>query len=353
MHCTAFTMDEVMSWVDAFSITTGLVPSISLSLYAELCRFESPYDLVKEITERESMFLRSDEMGNPHLLEVYTHTFIAHQDEQLESRDGAAMKERNDHYIAVLEHHGFKSAFIEEFFKHLSPTGDYVHEPFDVKNKRALAKAFVREPFYPERKMKTQIPSAFEELQALFREVQLSTPMSPQGWLAVIRDLGLQICKGSINNAWSLGDPSFLIEDDADPIPVFIVGVLNPPYMPNPSLDEAERIAGEYLSSRQIRRGLLFTGMPVRFGEKEDEDCVVFWGRVFSDECWYPLILHPGSTSINQMVMDGVDAQKGPEGINADRLKDVDGRLVQVFASHHLDPTSELLTRESVSRSVH
>lgn len=353
MHCTAFMMDEVLAWVDAFSMTTGLPPSTSMSLYAELCRFESVFELIQEISTREATFLRSDEMENPHLLEVYTHTFVAHQDEQLEARDSEAMQERNHHYRAVLEHHGFKPAFIKGFYERLSPTGDNVPVPFDVKSKKALVKAFVPDPFYPPRQMKTQIASPLDELRKIFGEIQLGSPMNPQGWLAVFRSLGLPICKGSINNAWSLGEPSFHIDDDADPIPVFIVGVVNPPYTPNPSLQKAERIVGEYLSSRQNRRGVLFTGPPVKVGENEEQDCVVFWGRVYSDEAWYPLILHPGSTTIDHIVMDGIEAQDGLDGLEVDSLKDIGGRLVKIFASQHLDPTEELMTRESASRSVH
>lgn len=353
MHCTAFAMDEVMAWVDALSITTGLAPSVSLSLYAELCRFESVHELIKEITAREAMFLRCDDMGNPHLMEAYSHTYIAHQDEQLEARDSKAMADRNEHYFKVLTHHGFKPAFINAFLENLSPTGDYVPEPFEIKSKRALVKGYITDPYYAPRQMKTRMPSPFEELQNLFKEVQLHTPMSPQGWVAVVKAIGLTVCKGSINNAWKFGEPSFHIEDDADPIPVFIVGVLNPPYIPNPSLDEAERVVGEYLSSRQNRRGILFTGPPIRIGNDSDEDCLVYWGRIYSDDEWYPLILHAGSGTIDQIVKVGITAHAGIEKVDLASQKDVGGHLLQVFASHHLDPTAELFSRESSSKSIH
>lgn len=52
MHCTAISIDEVMLWVDALCATTGLLPSHSLAIYAELCRFPSLAELVKEIAER-------------------------------------------------------------------------------------------------------------------------------------------------------------------------------------------------------------------------------------------------------------------------------------------------------------
>lgn len=353
MHCTAFTMGEVMNWVDAFSITTGLTPSVSLSVYAELCRFHSTYDLIKEIADRESMFLRCDEMGNPDLLKEYANTYIAHQDEQLEVLDPEAMAERIRHYDDVLDHHGFKRSFIESFFQSLSPTGDCSPEPFEVKSRRALVRGFDKSPFYPPRQMKTPVPNPFEELQSLFRDIQRETPMNPQGWIAVMKALGLSVVKGSVSNAWTFGEPSFHLEDDADPIPVFIVGVLSPPYIPNPTLAEAEALVGEYLSSRQNRRGILFTGVPVRVGDDPGNDFVVYWGKVYSDEVWHPLILHSESHSINQIVKDGIAVHDGLEGVDLKPLMDVGGRLVKVFADHHLDPTAELFTREATSQSIH
>ena len=91
----------------------------------------------------------------------------------------------------------------------------------------------------------------------------------------------------------------------------------------------------------------------MRLGDEETEKCVVHWGRVYSDEKWLPLILHAGSTSIEEIVSDGAFIAGGVDGLNIEHLKDGDDGLVKVFADNHIDPTFDLLTRDSSSKSVH
>lgn len=214
-------------------------------------------------------------------------------------------------------------------------------------------KRFVEAPFYHQTQMKTKIPSPFEAMAEVFHKVNAGMPVSPAGWLAVSKALGFTICKGSINNAWVYGEPSFQIDHDADPIPVFIVMEMNFPFVENPAIKRAEDQVGEYLSSRQIRRGILFVGMPVRMGEDDESACVVYWGKVYSDEQWLPLVLHKDSRSIERIVADGKLVIDGLAGIDVQELLDGDEGLVKVFADNHIDPTMELLNSNGASSSVH
>lgn len=353
MHCTAISIDEVMLWVDALTATTGLLPSHSLDIYAELCRFPSAAELIKEIAERESIFLRFDDLENVSLMHSYAQSFMVMQDVQLKARDQGAYEERIAHYQKVLTHRGFDEPFIGEFLDNLSPTGDRIPEEFEMQRRRSFNKRFNDKPFYPRRKMKTNVPSPFEVMAEMYHEFRSGMPVSAAGWLAVIKHLGFSICKDSISKGWKFGEPSFQIDHAADPIPVFIVSEMNFPFLDNPAILQAEEVVGEYLSSRQIRRGILFIGPPMRLGDEETEKCVVHWGRVYSDEKWLPLILHAGSTSIEEIVSDGAFIAGGVDGLNIEHLKDGDDGLVKVFADNHIDPTIDLLTRDSSSKSVH
>lgn len=353
MHCTAISIDEVMLWVDALCATTGLLPSHSLGIYAELCRFPSATELIKEIAERESILLRFDEVENISLMHAYCQTFISKQDEQLKSMDEGAFEERIAHYSTVLSHHGFDATFIKDFLEKLSPTGEKLPEEFEMKRRRSLEKWFNETPFYQQREMKTKAPSPFEVMAEIYHEFRSGMPMNPAGWLAVIKHLGFTICKGSVTKTWEYGEPSFLVDHAADPIPVFIVSEMNFPFIENPAILQAEEVVGEYLSSRQIRRGILFIGMPMRVGDEETGKCVVHWGRVYSDEKWLPLILHQGSTSIEEIVSNGIFVASGVDDLVVEHLKDAFDGLTKIFTDNHIDPTIELLTRKSSSKSVH
>lgn len=353
MHCTAISIDEVMLWVDSLSATTGLLPSHGLAIYAELCRFPSTAELIQEIAERESILLRFDDLENVSLMHAYAQSFISMQDGQLKARDQGAYEERNAHYKKVLTHRGFDEPFIAEFLGSLSPTGDKIPEEFEMQRRRSFDKRFNDKPFYPQRKMKTNVPSPFEVMAEMYHEFRSGMPVNAAGWLAVIKHLGFAICKDSVNKAWKYGEPRFQVDHAADPIPVFIVSEMNFPFLDNPPILRAEEIIGEYLSSRQIRHGILFIGPPMRLGDEETEKCLVYWGRVYSDEKWLPLILHSGSMSIEVMVKDGALIANGIDDIDVENLKDEDDGLVKVFTDNHIDPTIDLLTRDSSSKSVH
>lgn len=353
MHCTAMSIDEVMLWVDTLSTTTGLLPSDSLDIYAELCRFQSTAELIKEIAERESILLRFDELGSLPLMHAYGQSFIAMQDVALKAKDEAAYADRIAHYRKVLTHRGFDEPFIADFLENLSPTGDGIPTEFEMKRRRSFDKRFNHKPFYPQRRMKTTVPSPFEVLAEIYHEFRSGMPLNAAGWLAVIEHLGFSICKGSINKTWKYGEPSFLVDHAADPIPAFIVSEMNFPFIDNPAILHTEEVVGEYLSSRQIRRGILFIGPPMRLGDEETDQCVVHWGRIYSDEKWLPLVLHAGSTSIEGIVSDGAFLADGIDGLDVEHLKDGDDGLVKVFADNHIDPTIDLLTRDSSSKSVH
>lgn len=353
MNLTAIGIDEVMDWVDEFCSTTGLLPTHALTIYAELCQLPSSSDLIIELAERESTIKRFDELKNPVLMHAYIHSFIAMQDEQLKERDEGAYDDRIKHYERVLEHRGFDDGFFAAFMESLSPTANGHPEAFEMNGRRRFMKRFVEDPFYPLAQMKTKIPTAFEAIAEIFHKMSSGMPVSPAGWLAVTKALGFVICKGSINNAWTYGEPSFQIDHDADPIPVFIIMEMNFPFVENPAVQQAEKRVGEYLSSRQIRRGILFVGMPVRMGEDEDSPCVVYWGKVYSDEQWLPLVLHQGSRSIEHIVADGTLVRNGLEGVDVQGLRDGEEVLVKIFADSHIDPTMELLNSDGASSSVH
>lgn len=286
-------------------------------------------------------------------MQAYGQSFISMQDEQLKARDEDAYEERIAHYRKVLTHRGFDEPFIADLLEKLSPTGDKIPEQFEMKRRRSLGKRFNDKPFYPPRKMMTNVPSPFEVMAEIYHEFRSGMPVNAAGWLAVMKHLGFIICKGSVNKVWKYGEPSFQVEHAADPIPVFIVSEMNFPFLDNPAILHAEKIVGEYLSSRQIRRGILFIGPPMRMGDEVTEKCVVHWGRVYSDEKWLPLVLHAGSTSIEAIVSDGAFIADGVEGLSIEHLQDVDDGLAKVFADNHIDPTIDLLTRDSSSKSVH
>ena len=353
MNLTAIGIDEVMDWADEFCTTTGLLPTHALTIYAELCQIPSSSDLIIELAERESMIKRFDELKNPVLMHAYVHSYIAMQDEQLKKLDESAYNDRIKHYERVLEHRGFDEDFFAAFMENMSPTANGRPEAFEMKGRRRFIKRFVEDPFYPPAQMKTKIPSPFEALAKIFHQVNSGMPVSPAGWLAVTKALGFVICKGSINNAWVYGEPSFQIDHDADPIPVFIIMEMNFPFVENPAIKKAEEHVGEYLSSRQIRRGILFVGMPIRMGEEEESACVVYWGKVFSDEKWLPLVLHQESRSIERIVADGMLVRDGLDGVDVEGLLDGEEGLVKIFAESHIDPTMELLNSKGSSSSVH
>jgi len=288
MHCTAMSIDEVMVWVDAMSATTGLLPSHVLDIYAELCRFKSAGHLIQEIAEREAILHRFDEQNNLPLMHAYCNTYIVMQDTQLRERDKQEFAERVEHYKAVLKHRGFDKFFVEDFLQHLSPTTDRMPEQFEMKGRRSFHKRFVDKPFYGHIEMKTKVPSPFEAMAKVYHMFKAGMPMSAAGWMAVMKHLGFVICKGSVNKTWKLGEPSFQVEDDRDPIPVFLCNEMGFPFIENPSIRKVEAQVGEYLAERQIRRGILFVGPPMRIADDEDAECLVFWGGSTATRCGYP-----------------------------------------------------------------
>jgi hypothetical protein len=347
MHCTASSINEVMEWVDIFTFTTGIHPSHSVRIFAELSELSLP-ELFALVSERE-MSLTRVEVGSD--LELEAHNDLISEielgtDEVLEDMDEEEYDERVDHYIAVLDHHGLNHHYVDFFLEHISPTSGYrfFPEEFGIDKLEALrARAFDEEGFNPEPYEADDfdedddieiIEQVEAEIQQLYEVAQLTQTLDPTGWMAVVKFLGLPLETGVDVIKCDVGLSMFhLSAKEGEPIPVFILNVGHKPFDED---SQALAFAKHTIENKAVElgnpRAIVFFRCPGKVKDLRRGYSLTFWGQTLVNGGWSEMVLHSQSRSVERIIQDSKFISRDPHGFNWGDYCDLNDVVFNEFA---------------------
>lgn len=347
MHCTAISITEVMEWVDVFSFTTGIHPSSSAQVFAELSGMSLP-ELFALVSEREMSLTRmqfgSDEERERHaemLAEIEMNT-----DEELEDDAEDEHSERVAHYIEVLDHHGFSADFADFFLENISPTSGYRFFPgqFGVDRLEEIrTNAFDEEGFNPDPYMSDDLDEEDDveiinqieaEFQQMYEIAQLTQPVDPTGWMAVIKFLGLPLATGVEVIKSDIGLSMFhLAAKEGKPIPVFILNIGHRPFDED---SQALAFAKYTIENKALElgnpRAIVFFRCPGKVKDLRRGSSLTFWGQTLVNGGWSEMVLHGQSRSVERIIQDAKFISRDPHGFNWSDYCDLNDIVFNEFA---------------------
>jgi hypothetical protein len=344
MHCTAISINEVMEWVDIFTFVTGIHPSHSTRIFAELSDLSLP-ELFVLVSEREMRLDRLEFSPEQGVYESILAEMERDSDEVLEDIDEDRHDERFEHYSDVLEFHGFSSELIDFFFENISPTSQYRFVPGNYgldRLKEIREQAFNEDGFNPEaydpdhcKDDDIEIINHVENgLQQMFEVSQLVQPVDPTGWMAVIKFLGLPLATGVDVIKCDVGLSMFhLSAKEGEPIPVFILNVGHKPFDED---SQALAFAKHTIENKAVElgnpRAIVFFRCPGKVKDLRRGYSLTFWGQTLVNGGWSEMVLHGQSRSVERIIQDSKFISRDPHGFNWGDYCDLNDVVFNEFA---------------------
>lgn len=349
MRYVPTSVSEVFEWMDAFSGITGLLPSYSVMIYAELTLCPSVETMLAQISQRD-IFLSGLDQVNPAQFRKEIRAQNQTYDEHLKTTNPEALEKRIDHYFKVFRHHGFDRKMIEKIIDHLSPSSEIPPTNCDLGT-RDVSGFFNPEPWVAkdeddddddDEDLPEELLSGVIDLAQKFSTIRdhqrLMKSVDPTGWVALMRELKFEVIPESVQAEHMVGVPSFFIRaSKGNDIPVFIVAAPRSAYDHDDTTAKAmKHIVQIQLAMNSVSRALLFYGAPsVISDDKEMKDGLVFWGEVFWDSNWGEMILHQKTNSFDRIVRDAKVVSQGIESFNKKTYKDNGLALMNLWVDHH------------------
>jgi hypothetical protein len=347
---TATSPEEVIEWVDVFTDITKLPPSACLSVYAELTLMEDVNMLLVAASSRHSKIMlaeRVEEMGDvcPELgqsealideLTYFTDEFIAEIDEEHHTA-------RLEHFRNVLTHHNFSKLFIRLFLQSLSPTSEIIPQKFDIRHEDIFDSEFNSDPYISDDEDEDE-ESGFGGGDDFIERVRLSKPVSPEGWLALFRHIGVTVTTNETFRD-QFQDPFFYAVDTQHTVPVYLCGPLKTPYDDEDPAANQLKDTFETAIKGKHDVAFLFYSAPISRRESEtDGKQVTYWGEVYVDGEWRTMVLTQNSTSIATIVSQAKLTSNSDNDLRNPKLVESSSELIHVWSSNHVDPILDMMS---------
>lgn len=346
MRYTPVAVEEVFEWMDAFSQVSGVLPSISAKLYAELTMCPSVALMLSQVSQKD-IFLGHLQETDPAQYNREIRAQISGTDEHLEESDPYAYEKRIDHYFSVFRHHGFDRKLIEKILEHMSPSSNDRPRIFNP-GKLDVSDFFNPEPYEASGADDEDDDEAFEQFghESMAEQMRitiqdhelLKKSVDPTGWIELMRKLNFNIIPESIQRDHEMGIPSFFITDqEGELFPVFIVAAVRAAYEKDSSASKTmKEIIQHQLAMNNVERALLFYGAPsVIADDKDMSEGLVYWGEVFWDSRWGEMILHQKTNSFDKIARDAAVISKGLGNFKKGFYRDKGLALMNFWVEHH------------------
>ncbi|MBD8088510.1 hypothetical protein IFT48_00700 [Pseudomonas fluorescens] len=323
--------EEFLDWVDVFTLTTGLSPSIAILIYSEFFEMESVGELFTALSRRDATL--KDFEGDEEAEAMWYETFSLQFDEVIDQDE---LDERQNHFGAVLNHHGFSDEFIDKFLDSMSPTSEERPQPFKFKGKAKLKETYDPSPYSDRsvhdffgdmdeshRRGMFPPPEALQALASLFENLLDHGAPPREAWLNVFKHLGLKPTLEylMLPDTAFLRKPAFAIRDDQHSLtPVFQADYARMPYSEDDDEALAEKSMIEAMCSMSgIKLAIVLHNKICAMRNDVAGHTILFWGQVLIEGKWLELALHPRSQTITRILSDA-----GRIGESIDSLESID-----------------------------